>query len=217
MLRKYIKVKKRGNFTTGNFVIRMPLTTQVTTEHRPLSLAIIILSCASFLDFFVWPILPTHRRAYWVIVGLHHPQWHTHTHTLGRIPLDEGSAYLYLPTHNRQKFTTPAGLEPVIPTSDRPQTQRPLRSTQFFNNFTSTPADSCFRWRPCMQSSYLLRSTGPIKPRRTYRPLKMRTPRSLEKSGTNYPLARRHIPQERNPQLDRCENLKIPVINNSVI
>ena len=53
--------------------------------------------------------------------------------------------------------------------------------------------------------------------RRTYRSLKMRTPPSLEKSGSNYPLARRSIPEKRNPQLYNCENLKIPVINNSVI
>jgi hypothetical protein len=55
------------------------------------------------------------------------------------------------------------------------------------------------------------------KTSRTYRFLKIRTPRSLEKLGSNHPLARRSIPEKRNPQLYSCENLKIPVINNSVI
>jgi hypothetical protein len=48
--------------------------------------------------------------------------------TLGRTPLDEGSARrkdLYLTTHRshgRQTSMTPAGLEPTIPVSERPQT-----------------------------------------------------------------------------------------------
>ena len=52
----------------------------------------------------------------------------THTHTLGRSPLDEGSAYrrdLYLTTHNirkRQTSIQPEGFEPAIPASERPQT-----------------------------------------------------------------------------------------------
>ena len=47
--------------------------------------------------------------------------------TLGRTPLDEGSARrrdLYLTTHNihkRQTSMPPAGFEPVIPASERPQ------------------------------------------------------------------------------------------------
>jgi hypothetical protein len=54
---------------------------------------------------------------------------HTLRHTtLGRTPLDEGSARrrdLYLTTHNTQKRQTskpPAGFEPTIPASERPQT-----------------------------------------------------------------------------------------------
>jgi hypothetical protein len=49
--------------------------------------------------------------------------------TLGRTPLDEWSARsrdLYLRTHSthkRQISMTPAGFEPVIPASERPQTQ----------------------------------------------------------------------------------------------
>jgi hypothetical protein len=58
---------------------------------------------------------------------------HDHTHlrqtTLGRTPLDEGSARrrdLYLTTHNthkRQVSMPPAGFKPIIPASKRQQTQ----------------------------------------------------------------------------------------------
>ena len=53
----------------------------------------------------------------------------THTHTIGRNPLDEGSARcrdLYLTTHNthnRQTSIPPTGFEPAIPASERPQTR----------------------------------------------------------------------------------------------
>ena len=52
----------------------------------------------------------------------------THTHTPGRTPLDEWSSRrrdLYLTTHNTNKRHTnirPAGFEPAIPASERPQT-----------------------------------------------------------------------------------------------
>ena len=52
----------------------------------------------------------------------------THTHTVGRNPLDERSALgrdLYLTTrnsHNRQTSMPPTGFEPAIPASERPQT-----------------------------------------------------------------------------------------------
>jgi hypothetical protein len=55
--------------------------------------------------------------------------------TLGRTPLDEWSASrseFYPKTynnHNRQTSLPPAGFEPVIPSSKRPQTVRPLGST----------------------------------------------------------------------------------------
>jgi hypothetical protein len=54
---------------------------------------------------------------------------HCRRSTLGRTPLDEGSARrrdLYLTTHNTHKRQTsmpPAGFEPTIPASERPQTQ----------------------------------------------------------------------------------------------
>jgi hypothetical protein len=49
---------------------------------------------------------------------------HTHTHTFGRIPLDEWSARcidLYLTTHNTHCMK-PAGFEPTIPASNWPHT-----------------------------------------------------------------------------------------------
>ena len=60
------------------------------------------------------------------MVALDHTQWHTHT--IGRNPLDEGSAScrdLYLATHNTHERATsmpPAGFQPSIPASERPQT-----------------------------------------------------------------------------------------------
>jgi hypothetical protein len=51
---------------------------------------------------------------------------HTQTHTtVGRSPLEEWPArhkYLYLTTHTRQTSMLPAGFEPAIPVSERPQT-----------------------------------------------------------------------------------------------
>ena len=78
-----------------------------------------------------------------------HTNTHTHTrihNTLGRTPLDEGSARrrdLYLTTHNTQNRQTsrlPAGFEPAIPASRWPQTHalttRPPGSAVFspYNN-----------------------------------------------------------------------------------
>jgi hypothetical protein len=77
-------------------------------------------------SFFLWrsdPI-PGHGLPFWA--SRSHSE--THTHTLGKIPLDELSARhrdLYLTTHNthmRQTFITPAGFEPSIPVSERLQT-----------------------------------------------------------------------------------------------
>jgi hypothetical protein len=61
-----------------------------------------------------------------VIVALYHTQ--RHTHTFGRTPLDEGSArrrdfYLHNTQHSQEKnIYSPAGFEPAIPASERPQT-----------------------------------------------------------------------------------------------
>jgi hypothetical protein len=40
------------------------------------------------------------------------------------------------------------------------------------------------------------------------RPFKMMTLRSFEMSENEYSVTQRHVPDERNPQLHRCENLK---------
>jgi hypothetical protein len=66
-----------------------------------------------------------------VVLGLLYevPRSHPDTHTLGKSPLDEGSACRrdhYLTTHNtnkRQASMTPVGFEPTIPASKRPQAQ----------------------------------------------------------------------------------------------
>jgi hypothetical protein len=83
-----------------------------------------------FLSFFVSFFLsPTSFSLTMVrctgIIAFDHTQGYT---TVGRTPLDEGSArhrYLYLTTHNTQNRQTsmlPAGFEPAIQAGDRPQT-----------------------------------------------------------------------------------------------
>jgi hypothetical protein len=86
------------------------------------------------LIFFLWLCCPTLPMASSFLRFLDHKQRQT---TVGRTPPDEWSARrgdFYLTTHNthtRQIFVTPAGFEPTIPTSERPQTHtRPLLSTK---------------------------------------------------------------------------------------
>ena len=68
---------------------------------------------------------PTRARVASFLSFLDHTQWFT---TVGRTPLDEGSARrrdFYLTTYNtdnRQASMPPAGFETSIPASDRPQT-----------------------------------------------------------------------------------------------
>jgi len=75
--------------------------------------------------FCFWHDSPQWARASTFTRFLDHTQRRT---TLGRTPLDELSARrrnLYLTTHdtlNRQTSMPPAGLEPTIPASERPQT-----------------------------------------------------------------------------------------------
>jgi hypothetical protein len=72
-----------------------------------------------------FPLLPTHSRCRCCLFSLDHTQTHT---TVGRTPLDEGSARrrdLYLTTqtlYKTKKFMPPVGFEPTIPASERPQT-----------------------------------------------------------------------------------------------
>ena len=78
-----------------------------------------------FLSISVCPSLPNHCRCKgWLL----HLITFNDTRTFGRTPLGEGSATsrdLYLTTHNihkRETPTLPAGFEPAVPASDRPQT-----------------------------------------------------------------------------------------------
>jgi len=43
----------------------------------------------------------------------------------------------------------------------------------------------------------------------------MRAVPFFDMSGTDYPVTRRHIPDERNRQLHRCENLKTRTLKSS--
>ena len=79
-----------------------------------------------FLSFLVWSLLPTtcRRRGLLLqLITLHYSR----TRTLGRTPLYEGSAryrHLYLTIHTNHKWQTsmsPAGFEPAILESERPQ------------------------------------------------------------------------------------------------
>jgi len=92
--------------------------------------------CAVFfseirLYFLVWHLVPTHCRcaAFCCIWSVN--DTYTHTHTLSRIPLDEGSACrrkLYRAKHNVQNRETAmptAGFEPTIQASERRQTLTP--------------------------------------------------------------------------------------------
>jgi hypothetical protein len=71
---------------------------------------------------------------------------HTFRHTtLGRTPLEEWPARhrdLYLTTHNTHKIQTnmpPAGFEPTIPTSVRPQTHVLERATTGISSVSTLP------------------------------------------------------------------------------
>ena len=74
--------------------------------------------------YSLWRNSPTWARAASVSRSHYRTQWHA---TVARTPLDGESARridLYLTAHNIQKRQTPmppAGFEPAIPTSDRPQ------------------------------------------------------------------------------------------------
>ena len=71
--------------------------------------------------FFLWRNSPTGARAASFVRFLDHTQWYI---TVGRTPLDEGSACrkaLFLTTRTRHIYAA-ARFEPTIPASDRPQT-----------------------------------------------------------------------------------------------
>ena len=87
-----------------------------------------LLLCSHFYSFFLALLLfPTHFKCRWLVLHLITLS-DTHTHTLGRTPLDERSARcrgLYLRTHKtyrRQTAMPTAVFEPAISASVRPQT-----------------------------------------------------------------------------------------------
>ena len=99
----------------------------------------------NFEIFFLWHYSPTRAGAALFVTFLDHSQWHT---AVGRTPLDEGSARrrdLYLITHNTHKRHTsmsPAGFEPAIPASDRPQTLALHHLATETSNFQIMPCKS---------------------------------------------------------------------------
>ena len=114
-----------------------------------------------FLSLLLWPLLPTHCRCRGLLL---HLITLNDTYTVGRTPLDEGSARrrdLYLATHNthsRQTCTLPAGFEPAIPASERSQTHASDRAaTGIGNLLTYTLKISKFlspRPRPKITSNF---------------------------------------------------------------
>ena len=103
-------------------------STQVCLVHYRRGMYLIIASTTSPLQSLFLSLglfLPTHCRCRWLLLQL---ITLIDTHTLGRTPLDEGSARrrgFYLTTHNTQKRQTSMpqeGFERAIPASERPQT-----------------------------------------------------------------------------------------------
>ena len=97
---------------------------QVTHIH--LSCSLTFLRAAELNFFFQWLDSPLRAKAASVFKA---SRSHSDTtHSVGRTPLDEGSARrrdLYLTTHNTQKRQAsmpPAGFEPTIPASEHSQT-----------------------------------------------------------------------------------------------
>jgi hypothetical protein len=81
--------------------------------------------------------------------------------TLGRTPLHEWSARrrdLYLTTHNthnREIFVAPAGFEPVIPATERPQTHALDRAATGIGNYLT---QTTYSWK--VTAVYLWRNTA---------------------------------------------------------
>jgi hypothetical protein len=79
---------------------------------------------------------------YFLLITLRHA-------TVGRTPLDEGSARhrdLYLTTqtlYKRQIFMSPVGFEPTIPASARPQTYGLDRAATGIGEFSEIPVEIC--------------------------------------------------------------------------
>jgi hypothetical protein len=89
-------------------------------------LSVGVLCCKNWIykgHILLWRNSPTRDRVASFLRVLDHRQWHT---TVGRTPLDEGSARrrnLYLTTHKTHTHSMPpAGFEPAIPASEQLQT-----------------------------------------------------------------------------------------------
>jgi hypothetical protein len=108
----------------------------IGTLDRPAHTLLTILTTRSFSQSF--PLPPTHSRCRGYF-SLDHSQTHT---TVGRTPLDEGSARrrdLYLTTqtlHKRQTAMPAVGFEPAIPASARPQTYALDRAATGIGDYT---------------------------------------------------------------------------------
>jgi hypothetical protein len=99
-----------------------------------------------FVTFFVylWRNSPTRSRADSFMRFLDHTQWHA---TVGRSPLDEGSAYrrdplLHSAHHSEKTTMPPAGFEPPIAAIEWPQTYVLDRSATricFFISYVHLP------------------------------------------------------------------------------
>ena len=104
-----------------------------------------------FLSFFL--VQPLFYLT--MVIAFDHTKGHT---TVGRTPLDEGSARridFYLTTHNtynRQTSIPPAGFEPAIPAGDGPQTLALDRSATGIA-------------LPCSEQEITLHNTVPISSR----------------------------------------------------
>ena len=95
-------------------------------QQIPRVLWIFLSSFFFFIYLLVWQsFLPNHCRCKGLLLHLTTPN---DLHTLGRTPLEEGSARrreLYVTIHNTQKRGTsmsPAGFERAIPASEQPKT-----------------------------------------------------------------------------------------------
>jgi hypothetical protein len=141
-----LDVKHKKNFHGLKSYKHFMLTPQVACtrrwrHHNPLKRRIASSRPHGVTSFFL--ILSTF---YLLIVGLEgycctwsQSMTHTRARALGKKPLEEGSArrrYLWVTTHNthkRQISMPPAGFEPTIPGSERPQNQATDRADATFH------------------------------------------------------------------------------------
>ena len=113
-----------------------------------------------FLSFLVWPLPPTHCRYRALLL---HFITLADTYTLGRTPLDDGSArrrdpYLHNTQHSQEReIHAPGGIETAISESERPHTYvlDHVYSTTIYNETGS---------QMTRNSSHILKKTRTQKP-----------------------------------------------------